>query len=348
MFEFLDPNGTVIKNDFDLGQNELIKDVIYDIITTDGTTVINNFQSGKSRTFTCTESQNISVFGHYEPNFGIRSRVSNSVNSQIFTGIFFVYANVPYIDQNKTIIYDGKFDPYSINKQVFNEVELNLVYENTQQYLKFDRIDIFADTNPLSMSDLPYSIDAPYSDTLGKAKFLYSQPVLGQLDSSLIKVKPNGLLYNTEYYFAIVPYSQIGSGTPYFIGPHIFTKEIDEVLPENVIQSNQFELISGPEVVNMDLITGNITVTDESIIDQIEINKFNTILYTVQIKDTHGVFRSSQLKLVVNSSTTTLLEESLSNDGSIKFGLNTGTLYHYLTVSGVAPEGFYKIFKTSI
>jgi hypothetical protein len=134
-FSLLDPLGTIIENDAQLISNPLIDKVIFDILDTGSNLIYQNYKSGTtSRSLTITEAENISIFGKYEPNFGVEVTVTNKIGSSPFKSKFYAYGNELSIDEFK--VYDGSgVSNYSKNifwVFDFAPVEINNFYAKTQ------------------------------------------------------------------------------------------------------------------------------------------------------------------------------------------------------------------------
>jgi hypothetical protein len=104
----------------------------------------------------------------------------------------------------------------------------------------------------------------------------------------------------------------------------------------------------GDEIVNTSLITGQITIPNSNhLLDQIESGTYNTILYTVQIRE-DSKYTSSELKLVTNGSSGALLESPITNSGQLIYSVDQIGDFTNVYVSGVTPTGYYKIYKISL
>jgi hypothetical protein len=135
-FSLLDPLGTIIENDAQLISNPLVDKVIFDILNTGGNLIYQNYKSGTtSRSLTITEAENISIFGKYEPNFGVEVTVTNKIGSSPFKSKFYAYGNELSIDEFK--VYDGSgLSNYSQNNFWsfnFTSGEINNFYVKTSQ-----------------------------------------------------------------------------------------------------------------------------------------------------------------------------------------------------------------------
>jgi hypothetical protein len=112
-FGLIDPMGNVIENDAQMIANPLINEVIFDILDTGRNIIYPTYKSGiTSRSITITENENESIFGSYNPNFGVRVTVTNYLGTDPFVSEFYTYGNEPGISSYK--VYDASgFDDYN-------------------------------------------------------------------------------------------------------------------------------------------------------------------------------------------------------------------------------------------
>lgn len=105
-FSLLDPLGNIIENDSQLISNPLINEVIFDILDTGGNLIYKNYKSGTtSRSITISEVENESIFGKYNPNFGVGVTVTNKIGSAPFQSKFYTYGNE--LNISDYVVYDG-------------------------------------------------------------------------------------------------------------------------------------------------------------------------------------------------------------------------------------------------
>ena len=352
-FSFQDPVGTNITSDLELVNNPFINNTVYDILSIDGSTVFPNFISGKSRYFNFRESQNIGVFGFYQKDFGVRANVYNSVNSNIFKASFYVYGNIPSI---KSIdVYDGTSGSISGGSGVYDKIKLSINYNNNLNYIKFNRIDVYASTENLSGKVYQPPIILSESVIANSEYYLYSQPIFNQVEATSFDVPVNKLRYNVPYYFGIIPYSELGSGAIEYFGPYTITTEFPTLVTEKVLVTNVLQLNHGTSSMIVDFITGYITgsINTNTILDSIPKALYSTITYTAQVSNSNLAVSSSELKFVITSTGSVYSGVSFSeyaisdNNYPVYSYLNSGD-YVYLTVSGVSPTGVYKLYKVAL
>ncbi len=353
LFEMLDPNGNVIDNDVDLNRNQLISGVAFDILSTGGSLIYANYRSGKSIYLSFTEDDNVALFGEYTKDFGIRMKVSNTLNSNQFTSEFYLYGNVPEFDTSGISVVDGIEDPYAIVPQVYDEIQFNLSYLNNFNYINFERIDVYASTSPLTGTNIQNGSGIGQDIIQQNEYFIYSQPITRQIDSNQLIIKPNNLEYGTPYYFALIPYSQLGSGSGFYGGPYEFARE-EYFTGETIISANQFEVVHGDSVANIDFATGEV-ITDPTTVDIIERGAYSTISYIIQVTDSQATTCSSDLKVVISDSTDInysgifVTEYAITNNDLATYVVESDANYIYLKISGVVnTPATFKYYKTSI
>jgi hypothetical protein len=165
-FTLLDPQLNLIKTDSDLINNPLTNIVSFDILDSNGNVVFPNYKSGtSSRSLTLTEIENASIFGSYNKDFGVRSTITNNLNSNKFQSEFYVYGNIPVVDIGATFIYDGGpfeegsnesgtpppqigFGEYPFitggNEPQIGQIKIEVGLTNSLQYIEMLKYDIYA------------------------------------------------------------------------------------------------------------------------------------------------------------------------------------------------------------
>lgn len=341
-FDFLDQQGNSVTSDKEFINNPLLQSVVFDILDLSGNVAFPAFMSGgTSRSITFTKADNENVFGTYQKDFGVRLSLFNSFDGSSSTGEFYIYGNVPSI--SGASVSDGTDPLYSDNDQIFDEINVELKFNNNLKYINFEKFDIYAATGAC-VANL---YEDPSLDPILHESFLYSTPATRDEDVFNISIKPIGLEYSVPYYFTIVPYSSLGSGESLCIGPHIFYSEFTGS-NVSVLRANEIELFEGDASMNIDFITGLINNTSGALLDSTESGLYHTLLYTVQIEDGASQFTSTDLKLVLNNSSIAFIESPINNTGQLLFTVDQSGLFYNLFVSGVSGSGAYKIYKTSI
>lgn len=341
-FGILDQQANLIQNDQQLINNPLVDIIVFDILDSGGNVVYPNYLSGgTTRSITISEADNQSIFGEYIKDFGVRLRVSNTMDNSVFTGYFFVYGNVPSI--NGFSVSDGNISYVDGTSKVFDKILVDVKIANDLRYLSFDRYDIYASTgNSIQLYSDPNLLPRNHES------FIYSSYSKNIDDIYQIDIKPVGLNYNTPYYFKIVPYSSLGSGQAISFGPHMFVADATGT-ELSIVRSNNFEIFYGDESMNLGFTTGAVIEEVDFVLDTIETALHKTVLYTIELNHEDDRFTSSQLKVVLDNTGAWLVEDSINNIGQLTFAIapsGVDNLYYNLTVSG--PTGTYKMYKTSI
>lgn len=340
-FSLLDQEANPVQNDQQLINNPLIDTVIFDILDISGNIIYPNYLSGgTTRSITISEADNISIFGDYTKDFGVRARIFNNIDNKVFTGVFLVYGNEPVI--NSYIVSDSSVPYLDGAQQVFGEVTVDLSLANNLKYVTMQKYDIYASTGNGIELYPEANMNPEYHES-----FLYSQYAYNIEDIYKIRIKPIGLSYGTPYFFKIVPYSNIGSGQAISFGPN--TIQLSGTGSElSFVRSNNLELFFGDDSMNLGYITGATTGVSDSIIDTIEKALYKTLLYTFELNHETDRISSSQIKVAIDNTGAWLTEDSINNTGQLNFSIapSGGDAFYNLMVSG--PTGTYKLYKTSI
>jgi len=278
-FSLLDQQQNSIINDYQLINNSLVNVVAFDILDTGANVIYANYKSGTtSRSLTLSKSENESIFGYYQKDFGVRAKITDNIDNSVFASDFFAYANVPLL--SGATISDGSPPTYSYGvwlsgQQSFDKIVVDLTLSNSLKYINIDRYDIYASTG----NDISLYV-SPYSKISDHPNYLFSQQVDKISDINTIVIKPTNLTYNTNYYFTIVPYSSVGSGYAFSFGPSYFASELTGN-NDYIISANKFIATRGSKTSDISLITGT-TVSPSSIIDSILSGQYFTINYLAQ------------------------------------------------------------------
>jgi hypothetical protein len=342
-FSFTDPQGKQILSDVELRDNPLIKDISYDILDTGGNVVYENYLNDLVRTFTLKEIDNISLFGEYRKDFGIRATVSNFMNDNKFISEYYVYGNVPKI--SGVLISDGsgvrKYDEYlayeSIDTGILNDkIQLNIEFSNDARYISYDYIDVYA------------SYDQDNVEIIDE-NFVYRYPILNNTQAFQFNIDQN-FLSNGEYNLAIIPYSKIGSGESFHIKPAVFSLTPEVAVPTPITQASNNGIS-----FTTDLITGTFLSNKDEIIDTLDITTHNIFKYTTRIIDNDKVC-SSELKVIVNGNLNLdledikpqLIEYGFNEDNFINYKLSLIDSSLYLVANGASEGASYTLHKFSM
>lgn len=348
-FGLMDQQLNSVSNDTELISNPLINSVAFDILNINGGTVYPNYKSGTtSRSITITEKENESIFGTYTKDFGVRAKLTNYIDSSVFQSEFYVYGNVPEISGYSIVdgtgysFVNGSGYFYSGSGQ-YEKIIVNMVFSGNPRFVNMTKYDVYISTE----DDIELYYD-PISIVQQNSFFLYSEAIQSVEQINQLTIKPVGLLYDTDYYFKIVPHSSLGTGEAISFGPKRFTRE-SPIDTSVIVSANQFALYAGEEVITTSIITGLINTQPQEVdvLDSIVSGSSHTILYTSQIKTGVSDYISSELKLVLNDPPS-LLESSITNTGQLTYSTDLIGGKYYLYVSGVGPNSSYKMHKTTL
>lgn len=358
-FGLIDQQLNPVSNDSELISNPLINTVAFDILDINGNTIYPNYKSGTtSRSITITEKENESIFGVYTKDFGVRATVTNHVNNDDFKSEFYVYGNVPEISgfsivdasgYSFVVVDSGGYSPPNADGYFFSgsgqydKIIVNMVFSGNSRFVNMTRYDVYISTE----DDIVLYSD-PTSIIQQNSFFLYSEAIRSVEQINQLTIKPVGLLYDTDYYFKIVPHSSLGTGAALSFGPKRFTRE-SPIDTSVIVSANQFDLYAGDEVISSSIITGlvNTPSTTVDILDTITSGEFYTALYTSQIKTGNNNYISSELKLVLNDPPS-LFESSITNTGQLIYSIDQISDTYYLKVSGVGPNSSFKMMRTTL
>ncbi len=348
----LDPQGQTVTNDYELINNPLISRVSFDIIDTGGNVIYPNFKSGTtSRSITVSALENEKIFGTYVKDFGIQTTVANTVNNDLFVCKFFAYANTPVISNH--YFRDGSpesgFDPAIFSGARLDEIEVGVELSGNPVYINLDRYDIYYSSIGTGDIQLP---EVENKSNAHNPYFLYSHTIQTELDTKIIRIQPVGLEYYVNYYFAVVPYSAVGSGEAIYFGPAMFTSAITGVAPV-IISTEEINIVNGSETGNISLITGNLIEAGISIIDTIPSGRANLAMYDFQAKTFDAdlgeyVYSHTQLKVVLDQAglTGSALYEEVIYNPYIDFTVDTAGTDYIVYADNSYSGGLYKALRT--
>ena len=157
---------------------------------------------------------------------------------------------------------------------------------------------------------------------------------------------------NKPQWFKFSPYSEIETGYAWEVGPYTLYKA-----PQPPIEG-VFDLLKirdGDSDVLLTFETGYVPTTGSTIIDTIEKGERHTFEYLSQFVDASGMYCSSKIVIVDNSSGIDLSktgisfsESNISDNSFVNYSVYDNSTGIYLTAQLNTPTGFYKLYKTSI
>jgi hypothetical protein len=225
-------SGTVGSNR-DFLSNAYVNNINVDILNIDGTVKYQDFLTDyKSNAFTITEYDNINTFGRYTKDFGVRATVSDS--TQTHTSEFYLYGNalefsgITIRDSTGTTSHTGS----QSSKTAVNAtgqtgiLTSTITFNNDKLYTSFDKVDIYSSTGSDEFVN-QIGLTPVFSRSLNNAPIQSFNITEGILPP------------DTGIYLHFVPYSQVGQGEAWTVGPYTFKN--------NPIASNPYitEVTSG-------------------------------------------------------------------------------------------------------
>lgn len=210
----------------------------------------------------------------------------------------------------------------------------NVEFLNNTDYTKFKSIDVYTGSSTGIVES--------------KQSFLRKLPILAQEKVLDLEIYQDDLDVNTDYYFKVVPFGELGSGNSMEIGPH---KIIPQPAIPNILQGDQLIIREGQEESVTDLITGEITGTDATVIDTVPTGEFANIDYLIRINDSGSETHGSKLSLVITGDAGTghsFAEYAISENSDITYTIDTDADNLYLKAQVDDVPATFKLLKTSI
>lgn len=217
--------------------------------------------------------------------------------------------------------------------QVFERIDAFIEFSGDPNYIILDRYEIYYATGGTGDIELP---TLETERTTDNPFYLYTHYVQSVEDARYVSIRPIGLQYNTDYYFALVPYSTVGSGQAIYFGPKRFVSEVTGVAP-SILTANEIRVENGDERAAISLITGQLQTNSVSgVIDMIVSGDAHLALYDFQLKSFDAnlgatgeyAYSHTQLKVVLDQAGTTgaaLYDETIYNP-YLNFYVETGFL----------------------
>jgi hypothetical protein len=244
----LDRTSGLISNNSDLLANSYVNSISVDIINTGGSSEYQDFLTDyKSNVFTFTEYDNINVFGDYTKDFGIKITVSETGESQVSE--FYFYGNVPEIsgievqDSTGTTFHSSsESSKAAVNTSgQTGALTSTITFDNDPLYTAFNKVEIYSSTG------------SDYFSSQEGLSPVFSYNLTNEPIQSF-DINEGVLPSDTGVYLHYVPYSNIGSGAAWTIGPYTFE---DFPSPEGQFVSIDQTGDFGPQDIASVLSVGN-------------------------------------------------------------------------------------------
>jgi hypothetical protein len=208
-----------------------------------------------------------------------------------------------------------------------------MYFLNSPQYTRYDKIDIY------------YSTGTGQSQQKEPSDFYKTIPILSQTTEINFQINLDRLSANQDYYFHMVPYSAIGSGSGWTIGPHVITVPVETAAA--ACDCPILSISNGTSQVNLTHTTGSITNV-YSVIDTFDTGNYSTFEYVIQIDD--ATDKTSSHKIFVTQTGSGIEEFSyseyaVSSLANTSFQITGGALEAKVSDALYSPAT-YKIFRT--
>jgi len=250
-------------------------------------------------------------------------------------------ANAYWQDEDFGIEFNATIEPNPVTtitstggSAITGYMIADVEFLNNPAYTRFKNIDVYIGTSAGIVES--------------RQSFLRQIPILTQQNVLQLEIYQDDLDVNTEYYFKLVPNSELGSGNSLEIGPH-------KILPQPelpiILEGDQLILREGEEESVTDLITGQITGTGATIIDTVPTGEFAHIDYLIRINDSNSETHGSKLSVVITGDSGTghsFGEYAISANSDIIYTIDTDASNVYLKAQVDDVPATFKFLKTSI
>ena len=227
--EFRDRADQEIDENHELIDNPFISGVDIDILNIDKSVAKSDFKSAyKETNFIFSPDDNEDVFGEFTTNFGVRTRTVN-FNGLISTGDIFLYGNRVEIDTIKVVDGTGQF----LDQNPINFISPNTGFSNSLAFTNRQKLSDFNIKGSINFDVRLNSVNAKYKNleiygTEGDIDTLVlndvsRKAVIDITTPPFVKFSlttDNGLDYNTDYHFKIIPSSDLETGRSWTVGPY--------------------------------------------------------------------------------------------------------------------------------
>jgi hypothetical protein len=246
-----DRDGQEVTDARDFLKSAFLTESNISILEPDGTVAYANYQSGyKQSSFTFTEQNNIDIFGFYAPHFGIKTEIKDR-DDNATTSEFYFYGNRPRVSSvtvtdtatgHKFTSSYGSASTQALSG-ISGQLKVDFDFFNSPEYTNFDHVDIYWASTVGYFNDNPLSADhlaatKTLSQNKNQSVFLYEENIPQFTGSDL--------------YLTIKPYSAIGLGDQWTVGPFKFqyaekpnTNYLTEISSGDVTGALGFLPISG-------------------------------------------------------------------------------------------------------
>ena len=230
--EFRDRANQEIDETHELIDNPFISGINIDVLNIDKSIAKSEFKKAyKESNLIFSPADNENVFGEFTTNFGIRTKTVN-FNGLISTGEIFLYGNRIEIDSIRVIDGTGQF----LDENPINFIAPETGFFNSLAFTNRQKVNNFSIKGAINFAVQLNSVNANYKNleiygTEGDIDTLVlndisRKAVIDITNPPFVRFSlntDNGLDYNTDYHFKIIPSSDLETGRAWTIGPYRMT-----------------------------------------------------------------------------------------------------------------------------
>ena len=230
--EFRDRADQEIDETHELIDNPFISGINIDVLNIDKSIAKSEFKKAyKESNLIFSPADNENVFGEFTTNFGIRTKTVN-FNGLISTGEIFLYGNRIEIDSIRVIDGTGQF----LDENPINFIAPETGFLNSLAFTNRQKVNNFSIKGAINFAVQLNSVNANYKNleiygTEGDIDTLVlndisRKAVIDITNPPFVRFSlntDNGLDYNTDYHFKIIPSSDLETGRAWTIGPYRMT-----------------------------------------------------------------------------------------------------------------------------
>ena len=253
-----DRDGQEVTDARDFLKSAFLTEANISILEPDGTVAYANYQSGyKQSSYTFTQQNNIDIFGFYAPHFGIKTEIKDR-DDNVTTSEFYFYGNRPRVSSitvtdtatgHKFTSSNGSASAQVLSG-VSGQLKVDFDFANSPEYTNFDHVDVYWASGVGYFNDNPFS-----ADHLAATKTLSQNK-----NQSVLLFEENIPQFTgSDLYLTIKPYSTIGLGDQWTVGPFKFeyaekpnTNYLTEISSGDVTGALGFTPLSSSEAGSSD------------------------------------------------------------------------------------------------
>lgn len=228
---FIDRNNSNFSSTRNFLENPFTSGLNIDILDIEGNEIYPYYLSGYKRSsFTFKESDNRSIFGAYAKNFAIKTTLVD-YRSNEYSSEFYFYGNnleitgITVTDQTGTQLFTESLtngsgiSPYNLATPTSGELFLQMDFLNNSQYTKYDHVDIY----------WSHESGQFYSESGLDQNYLAKTSRLNNSKRQTLTLTEDNLPELDSFWLTVVPYSAIGSGVIWTVGPCEFRQAANPI-----------------------------------------------------------------------------------------------------------------------